>query len=87
MANHKSAKKRVLVTEKRRIRNRDIRNAMRTDLKKARAEIAAGGAASDKGAVKKAVAAVAKAASKGVLHKRTAARRISRIMKAANRSS
>jgi small subunit ribosomal protein S20 len=86
MANHKSAIKRHKQSEKRKRRNFDIKRAMRSTLKTARAEIAEGGAKADAGKVKEGVAALAKAASKGVMHKRTAARRISRLMRAANKS-
>lgn len=85
MANHKSAIKRHLQSEKRRTRNKDVKSAMRTQVKKARAEITAGGASSVAGEVKAAVASLAKAAAKGVVHKNTAARKASRLMKAANK--
>lgn len=87
MANHKSAWKQYLQSEKRHARNRAVKSALRTQLKKARAEIAAGGAKADQGEVRNAVSALAKAASKGVLHKRTAARRVSRLMLAAQKSA
>lgn len=86
MANHKSAQKRIRQTAKRNERNRALRSAMRTQLKKARAEIAAGGANPTAGEVKAASQALARAVTRGVMHKRTAARRISRLMKAAARS-
>jgi small subunit ribosomal protein S20 len=85
MANHKSAKKRHLQSEKRRINNRGARSTLRTQVKKARAEIAAGNASGTAGEVKSAVEALAKAGG-GLMHKRAASRRISRLMKAANRS-
>lgn len=84
MANHKSAWKRHLQSEKRRIRNRSQKSALKTQLKKARAEIAAGTASASAGQVKEAVRLLARAGQKGLLHKRTAARRISRLMKAAH---
>jgi small subunit ribosomal protein S20 len=52
-------------------------------VKKARAEIEAGKGSPVAGEVQAAVSAIHAAASKGVLHKRTAARRVSRLMKAA----
>lgn len=87
MANHKSALKRYRQSEKRREENRTQRSALRTQVKKARAEIGTGNASAVAGDVKAAVQALAKAGSKGILHKRTAARRISRLMKAANRAA
>ena len=85
MATHKSAWKRHLQSEKRRERNRNVKSALKTQVKKARAEIDAGTASPVAGATKGAVSALAQAASKGVLHKRTAARRISRLMRAAGK--
>ncbi len=83
MASHKQAWKRYLQSEKRRERNRNVKSALKTQLKKARAEIASGAASPVAGEVKNAVSALQSAAVKGVLHKRTAARRVSRLMKAA----
>ncbi len=83
MATHKSAWKRYLQSEKKRTRNRTAKSALKTQVKKARAEIATGKSSPVAGEVKAAVAAIHTAASKGVLHKRTAARRVSRLMKAA----
>ena len=83
MATHKSAWKRYLQSEKRRERNRTAKSALKSQVKKARAEIEAGKASPVAGEVQAAVAAIHAAASKGVLHKRTAARRVSRLMKAA----
>lgn len=83
MANHKSAAKRHLQSEKRRERNRTAKSALKTQVKKAREEISSGKVSPVAGAVKDAVALIAKAKSRGVLHPRTAARRMSRLMKAA----
>ena len=85
MANHKSAIKRHLQSEKSRLRNKDAKSAMRTQVKKARTEISAGGASGVAGEVQAAVSALAKAASKGIIPKNTAARKASRLMKAANK--
>lgn len=87
MANHKSAWKRYLQSEKRNEQNRTARSALRTQVKKARAELSAGNASGVQGEVLGAVKSLAKAGQKGLMHKRTASRRISRLMKAANRSS
>lgn len=83
MANHKSAWKRHLQSEKRRERNRNAKSALKTQVKKAREEIASGKVSPVAGEVKNAVALLAKSKSAGVLHPRTAARRMSRLMKAA----
>ncbi|MCB0220847.1 MAG: 30S ribosomal protein S20 [Chrysiogenetes bacterium] len=78
MPNHKSAAKRARQTETRTARNRLVKASMRTTIKKARAP-----EAGDE-ALTAAVKDVYKAASKGVIHKRQAARRVSRLVKAHN---
>ncbi len=75
MANIKSQIKRIKQNEKRRLRNRMIRGAARTAVKKARQEMT-------EEALRKAISALDKAAEKGVIHWRNAARRKSRLMKA-----
>jgi small subunit ribosomal protein S20 len=81
MANHKSALKRIRQTEKRRVANRAYRNRARTLVKQARGEIEAGNLAEAIAATKLAVQDLDRAASKGIIHKRNAARRKSRLMK------
>ena len=85
MATHKSAWKRHLQSEKRRERNRAVKSELKSQVKKARTEIESGKASPVAGEVKSAVSAIASAKSAGVLHKRTAARKISRLMKAASK--
>ena len=81
MANTKSAKKSILVNERRRIRNRIHRGRARTEIKKARKVIASGDLTASVEAVRQAVKWIDHAASKGVLHKNNAARRKSRLMR------
>lgn len=83
MANHPSAWKRYLQSEKRKVRNRAAKSALSTQLKKAKSEIASGAAKPNEGAIRSAVQALAKSAQKGLLHKKSASRRISRLMKQA----
>ena len=73
MPNIKSAIKRVKVSEKKNLRNRMIKSAMRTTVKKFDAAVAAGNADAKTLAVT--AGAIDKAASKGVIHKNTAGRR------------
>ena len=87
MANHKQALKRHRQDERKRKQNQGFKSAMRTKIKHARAEIQAGEADPTKGLVLEAVKALANASSKGIMHKKTASRRISRLMLAANKSS
>jgi len=79
LANHKSAVKRIRQTERRRERNRHIRNGMRTVVKHFREAVEAENR--DDAAAKFAVAerTIRKAASKGVIPQRRADRSISRL--------
>ena len=81
MANHKSAWKRIRQTEKRRIHNRDYRNRARTLIKKARSAIGGQNIEDAREATRKAVRDLDMLARRGVVHKRNAARRKSRLMK------
>ena len=75
MANIKSAKKRVLVNRKKAERNKSIKSAVKTSIKKVEAAVAA---------LQNAISTIDKAATKGVYHKNTAARKVSRLSKAVN---
>jgi small subunit ribosomal protein S20 len=79
LANSKSAKKRILVSERRRVRNRPFRSAARTLVKKAELAIQAGDQATAEPAVKLALSTLDRVCSKGVIHKNNAARRKSRL--------
>lgn len=79
MANSKSARKRILVAERRRLRNRPFRSAARTLVKKAELAIQAGDQATAETAVKTALSTLDRVAAKGVIHKNNAARRKSRL--------
>ena len=85
MPNIKSAKKRVLLTEKRNSKNAAQKSALRTSIKKARIAVEA----KDENAaslVKAAAIHLDKAASKGLIHKNTAARKKARIAKALSKA-
>ena len=85
MANIKSAKKRILVDRRNAERNKAIKSKVKTAIKGVDAAIAAG----DKDAASKdlttAISEINRAASKGVFHKKTASRKISRITVAVNK--
>jgi small subunit ribosomal protein S20 len=83
VANIKSQKKRNLTNEKRRARNLATRSELKTRLKTARTAIN-DGAENAATTVKAAQKRLAMAAAKGRIHKNAAARRTSRLMKAAN---
>ena len=84
MANHKSAIKRIRQNEKRRLHNRSYRNRARTLVKKARTAIDSGDLQQAREATYAAMRDLDKLASRGVVHKRNAARRKSRLMKQLN---
>ncbi|MFA6448021.1 MAG: 30S ribosomal protein S20 [bacterium] len=84
MPNIKSAEKRLRQSLKRRDRNRTTKAAMRTEIKKADKGIAAGDPAVAVEAVKAACKALDTTAQKGVIHKNTASRKKSRLMKKLN---
>ena len=84
MANTASAKKRIRQNLKRRTRNQTWRTRARTYIKRARMAMTQDSAESARGAVQQAIRELDRAASKGVIHKRNAARRKSRLMKQLN---
>ena len=84
MANHKSAKKRILVNAKRAARNKAIRSGVKTAIKKVDAAVAAGDKAAAVEALDALKAEMGRATSKGVYKKNTNARKISRMAKRVN---
>ena len=79
MPNIKSAKKRVRVSEANNLRNKAYRSALHTSIKRADAAVEA--KADNAGeVVKAAVKKIDQAASKGILHKNTAARKKSALV-------
>lgn len=84
MANIKSAKKRVLVTAVKTERNKAIKSRVKTYVKKVYAAIDANDKEAAQAALLEATSEISKATSKGVYHKNTAARKISRLTKAVN---
>jgi small subunit ribosomal protein S20 len=78
-----SAEKRNRQAQKRRARNVQVRTNVKSAVKKVRDLVAQGDAAGARAALDEAVSALGKAASKGVLHRNAASRRIGRLMKAA----
>ena len=86
MPNIKSQKDRVVQSKKEAAHNKAIKSNLKTVVKKADAAISAGAAdMNDK--VKIAASAIDKAASKGVLHKNTAIRKVARLAKAAHKAA
>jgi small subunit ribosomal protein S20 len=86
MPNNSSAEKRMRQEQKRRTHNRSVKSLVRTQVTKARQAITntATSAEDAKASVRAAVSELDRAAKKGVLHKKNAARRKSRLMKQLN---
>lgn len=87
MANTRSQKKRNRQNLKAQERNKAVRSSLKTATKKVRGAVAAGDGAAAASLARDASRALDKAATKGVLHKRTAARVKSRLAKAAAKAS
>jgi small subunit ribosomal protein S20 len=86
MANHASAEKRNRQRIRRTERNRRIKGAVRTLLKKARASVATAAKPVDSAAaILAAIKAVDRAAAKGIVHPKMAARAKARLAKAAHK--
>lgn len=79
MANHPSAEKRNRQRIKRTIKNRAVKSSVRTIVKRVRVALSASEKAAAQTALKVAIIALDKAASKGVIPKKTASRKISRL--------
>lgn len=82
MANIKSAKKRILVNETKAARNKAIKSKVKTAVKKVEAAVAVKDAETAKTALRAAIVEISKAGTKGVYHKKTVSRKISRLSKA-----
>ena len=85
MANIKSAKKRIKVIETKTLRNKMIKSKIKTYVKNVEAAIAAGDKAAAEAQLKVCTSKISKAATKGVVHKNTASRKISRLSAAVNK--
>lgn len=85
MANIKSAKKRILVINKKTMRNKMIKSGVKTAIKKVVLACKAGDKAQAQAALVAATKAIDMACSKGVYHKNNASRKKSRLAKLVNR--
>ena len=81
MANHKSAKKRIRQTARRTAMRRDRVSRIRTFIKRVELAIAGGNQEEALAALKAAQPQLQSGVTKGVLHKNTVARKISRLSK------
>jgi small subunit ribosomal protein S20 len=87
MANIKSQKKRIITNERRRVRNKGVRTALRTYVKRFRQAVDGGNLDEAREALKVASRELDRAASKGVIHKNNAANRKSELARRLNRAS
>ena len=84
LANIKSAKKRILVNQTKADRNKAIRSAVKTSMKKVDAAVAANDKEAAKAALTVAISTIESASSKGIYHKNNSARKVSRLTKLVN---
>jgi small subunit ribosomal protein S20 len=87
MANIKSQKKRIITNERRRVRNKGVRTALRTYVKRFRTALDAGNVDEAREALQMASRALDKAASKGIVHRNNAANRKSELARSFNTTS
>ncbi len=85
MANIKSAKKRILVNQTKADRNKAIKSGVKTSIKKVYAAIDANDKSAAQEALTAATTALDKATTKGVYHKNTSSRKVSRLAQAVNK--
>ena len=81
MANTKSAKKAARQAVRRTAVNKIRRSRMRTEMRKVEEAIAAGNQDAARAALKEAEPVMARSAQKGVVHRKTASRKVSRLAK------
>mgnify|MGYP002479783112 CR=1 FL=1 len=81
VANIKSAKKRIKIAERNRIRNVSQRSALRTYIKRYETALAAGDLAKAEQELQLVVKKLDKAVTKGLIHKNKASRHKSKLMK------
>jgi len=85
LANTKTAKKQLLITARNHERNQQYSTMLKTALKKARLAISGADAQSAQQAVNTAGATLQRSATKGVIKRQNASRRVGRIMRAYNK--
>jgi small subunit ribosomal protein S20 len=81
MANTKSAKKAVRQTSRRTTANKTRRSRMRSSVRKVEEAIASGNKEAARAALKEAEPIIVRTARKGMVHRKTASRKVSRLAK------
>jgi len=84
MATHKSALKRSKQSKEKRLRNRNVKSNLKTTMKAVSAAIEAKDPKKAQEVLSQVTPVINKAASKGVIHKKNAARKISRLTRKVN---
>ena len=87
MIRHKSTEKRARQNKKQYHQNRAIKSSMKTGIKNLLAVLENKNGEEGVLLLKKVTSTISKAASKGVIHSKTASRKISRLTKRANKVS
>ncbi len=85
MANIKSAKKRIKVIETKTLRNKMVKSKLKTLIKKFEAAVEAGDKTEAAEQLKVCTSELSKAAAKGIMHKNTVSRKISRLSATLNK--
>lgn len=84
MAKHKSAIKRAKQSEKGRQRNAAVKSSIKTAIKKVLSAVSPGNKEEASRLLKEAIPKISRAGTKGYIHKRNAARKISKLTKKVN---
>ena len=79
MATHKSAIKRAKQSDVRRMRNRARKTVVKSVVKRVRVALASKSTEEAQAALSQAIPVIDKAAAKGIIHRKTASRKISRL--------
>jgi small subunit ribosomal protein S20 len=87
MPNIKSAKKDMKKSRERQLRNKSAKSAVKTAIKKSRVAIESGEAEAARDKVHDTQSLINRTASRGIIHKKAAARRTSRLMKRWNKAN
>lgn len=87
MANHKSALKRARQNEIRRMRNKSVKTKVKSIVKDVRLSVSENSKEASLKKLDTAKSNIDRAAQKGVIHKKTASRKISRLSKLVNTNS
>jgi len=87
LANHPSALKRAKQNKVRRLKNASMKSRIKTKVKQYLQTVGASSQETASPALVQAVSLIDRASSKGILHQRTASRKISRLSKKLNKIS